>query len=434
MSGSSSPGSATADQPVRTPDVAPPRRNERLLILFTGTTNTADAVARVTLPLLAVQLTHSPALIAGVAIMMTLPWLLIALHVGVLTDRMNRRSLMVAAELARLVSVGALLLAVAADLTSLVLLYAVALALGVAEVVAQIAAASIIPSAVPKSRWQKVTARMTATEYVSFSFIGAPIGGFLVAAGFTIALGATGLVYVAGAVLLALLVGNFAVPSTGERRPAHVEIREGLQFLWTHQLLRAMALLITIMAGCWAAWYAILPGYAVGGPLGLVSRQYGFLLTSLGAGGVLGTVLVGPVNRLLGRRWAMFIDILGTVLLVGTPAVLPAMPTSAWAIGAAAFFAGAGGTMWTVNSRVIIQSLVPNELLGRFSAASRLIAWGMTPVAAAIAGVLAQLFSYRLAFGVFAVICALLIYPFLRVVTAESLAPVDRPEPAEATS
>jgi MFS family permease len=434
MSGSSSPGSATADQPVRTPDVAPPRRNERLLILFTGTTNTADAVARVTLPLLAVQLTHSPALIAGVAIMMTLPWLLIALHVGVLTDRMNRRSLMVAAELARLVSVGALLLAVAADLTSLVLLYAVALALGVAEVVAQIAAASIIPSAVPKSRWQKVTARMTATEYVSFSFIGAPIGGFLVAAGFTIALGATGLVYVAGAVLLVLLVGNFAVPSTGERRPAHVEIREGLQFLWTHQLLRAMALLITIMAGCWAAWYAILPGYAVGGPLGLVSRQYGFLLTSLGAGGVLGTVLVGPVNRLLGRRWAMFIDILGTVLLVGTPAVLPAMPTSAWAIGAAAFFAGAGGTMWTVNSRVIIQSLVPNELLGRFSAASRLIAWGMTPVAAAIAGVLAQLFSYRLAFGVFAVICALLIYPFLRVVTAESLAPVDRPEPAEATS
>jgi MFS family permease len=419
---------------VRTPDDAPPRRNERLLILFTGTTNTADAVARVSLPLLAVQLTRSPALIAGVAIMMTLPWLLIALHVGVLVDRMNRRSLMLGAELARLVSVGALLVAVAADMTSLVLLYAVALALGVAEVVAQIAAASIIPAAVPKSRWQKVTARMTATEYVSFSFIGAPIGGFLVAAGFTIALGATGLVYIAGAVLLALLVGNFSVRSGAERRPAHVEIGEGLRFLWTNQLLRAMALLITIMAGCWAAWYAILPGYAVGGPLGLVSRQYGFLLTSLGAGGVIGTVLVGPVNRLLGRRWSMFIDIIGTVLLVGLPAALPSAPTSAWAIGAAAFFAGAGGTMWTVNSRVIIQSLVPNELLGRFSAASRLIAWGMTPVAAAIAGVLAQLFSYRLAFGVFAVICALLVYPFLRVITVEALAPVDRPEPAEVTA
>src|SRR6266480_4226418 len=50
-------------------------------------------------------------------------------------------------------------------------------------------------------------------------------------------------------------------------------------------------------------------------------------------------------------------------------------------IGVAAFIAGVGGTMWTVNSRVIIQSAVPNELLGRFNAASRLVGWGMTPIA-----------------------------------------------------
>jgi MFS family permease len=195
-----------------------------------------------------------------------------------------------------------------------------------------------------------------------------------------------------------------------------------------------MAALITVMAGCWAAWYAIIPAYSVGGPLGLTASQYGFLLTSLGAGGVLGTALVGPVNRLIGRRWAMFADIVGTVLMVGVPALLPATPPSAWLIGAAAFVAGAGGTMWTVNSRVISQSLVPNELLGRFNAASRLISWGMVPVSAGIAGGLAQLLGFRAAFAFFAIACVLLVYPFLRVITTAAIAPVDAPEPEAAAA
>ncbi|HYQ66124.1 MFS transporter [Actinophytocola sp.] len=407
------------------------RRNEWLLISFTGTTNTADAVMRVALPLLATTVTDSPALIAAVAIMLTLPWLVTALHIGVLVDRRNRRSLMVGAEFARMAAMAVVLVAVATGTVNLPLIFAVALALGVAEVVAQLAAMSIIPSVTPKSRWQSLNARLTATEYVTFSFLGAPVGGFLVAIGFAAALGTSGAVYLLGALMLTMLVGDFAVRSTRERRPARVEIREGLTFLWRHRLLRTMAALITVMAGCWAAWYALIPAYAVGGPLGLTPAQYGFLLTSLGAGGVLGTALVGPVNRLIGRRWAMFADIVGTVAMVGVPAMVPGAPASVWPVGVAAFLAGVGGTMWTVNSRVISQSLVPNELLGRFSAASRLISWGMVPVSAAIAGGLAQLFGFQVAFGVFAVACLLMVYPFLRVVTADAVAAADAPRADE---
>ena len=412
---------------------AKPRRNEWLLIAFTGTTNTADAVMRVALPLLAATLTRSPALIATVVVMISLPWLVTALHVGVYVDRKNRRSLMVAAEFARMASIAVVLVAVLTGMVSLPLIYAVAFVIGVAEVFAVLAAVSIIPSAVPRSRWQVANARITAVEYVTFSFVGAPVGGLLVAAGFVLALGTTGAVYLVGALLLTMLVGDFAVRSSRPAQPARVEIREGLTFLWRHTLLRTMAVLIAVMAGCWAAWYAIIPAYSVGGPLGLTAAQYGFLLTSLGAGGVLGTVLVGPVNRLVGRRWAMFAVIVGTVLMVGVPALLPAAPSSAWAIGIAAFVGGAGGTMWTVNSRVISQSLVPNELLGRFNAASRLISWGTVPVAAAIAGGVAELLGFRVAFGVFAVACLLLIYPFLKVITQESLAPVDAPQAQPAT-
>lgn len=398
---------------------------------FTALTNTTDAVTRVALPLLAVQITRSPGLIATVAVLLTLPWLVTALHVGVFVDRMNRRALMLGAETTRMISIGVLLAAVLSSAVTPPLIFVVAAMLGVAEVVAMTAGASIVPTALPRARWQSASVRITAVEYLCNAFIGAPVGGFLVAAGFAIALGMTGIVYVVGALMLAMLVGNFTVAATTERRRVHVEIRDGLRFLWQHRLLRTMALLIAVMAACWSAWLAIIPAYAVGGPLGLDERQYGFLLTALGAGGVAGTLLVGPVNRVLGRRWSMFADLVGSCLLVAVPAIVPATQGGAIPVGIAAFAAGVGGTMWTVNARVIYQSLVPNELLGRFSAASRLVGWGTTPIAAAIAGVLAQLASFRAAFAVFAAVSAALAYPYLKVVTQRTLASVDQRPAAE---
>ncbi len=402
------------------------RRNELLLVSFAGTTNVADAVTRVALPLLTLELTRSPVVVTAVTAVLSLPWLVTALHVGVFVDRRNRRSLMVGAEVARLASVGALLVAYLAGNLGLPLIFLVAAILGVADVVAAIAATSIVPTAIPKQRWDRALARIIGIEYLASGFLGAPLGGLLVALGFFAALCSAGAAYLVGGLLLLFLVGDFAVREATERGSVHAEIADGLRFLWGSRLLRTMALLITVMAGCWAAWLALIPVYAVGGPLGLSPEQYGLLLTCLGAGGVVGTVAVGPVNRLLGRRWSMFVDIVGTFALVGMPAALPADPASAWPIAAGAFVAGAGGTMWTVNSRVIAQTLVPNEMLGRFSAASRMVAWGMTPVAAVVVGVLAQAFSYRVAFGSFALVCLALVWPFLRVVTAAAIAEVDR--------
>jgi hypothetical protein len=86
------------------------------------------------------------------------------------------------------------------------------------------------------------------------------------------------------------------------------------------------------------------------------------------------------------------------------------------------FLAGLGGTMWTVNARVIYQTLVPDDLLGRYTAASRLVGWGATPIAAAIAGVLASATNFRVAFGAFAVACAALVVPYLRIDASDALA------------
>ena len=68
-----------------------------------GLSNLADGVFKIALPLLAVQLTQSPTLIAGLSVAATLPWLLFALTAGALADRLDRRKLMLWANLSRAV-------------------------------------------------------------------------------------------------------------------------------------------------------------------------------------------------------------------------------------------------------------------------------------------------------------------------------------------
>jgi MFS family permease len=113
----------------------------------------------------------------------------------------------------------------------------------------------------------------------------------------------------------------------------------------------------------------------------------------------------------------MFADLVGTLLM----AALPAVTTNVWAVAAGAFAGGAGGTLWTVNSRVITQRMVPDAMLGRYGAAARLFTFGAMPLGAALVGLLSELAGMRVAFAVFAVLTAATLPPFLRHVTPSAL-------------
>src|SRR4029434_2806212 len=101
-------------------------------MVASGFANLSDGVLWVALPLLAVQLTRSPILIAGVTVAARLPWLL-APVAGARAARRDRSHSMVGVNLVRFVLLGGLALAVAVDLASLPLLYLVAVLLGVGE-------------------------------------------------------------------------------------------------------------------------------------------------------------------------------------------------------------------------------------------------------------------------------------------------------------
>jgi MFS family permease len=89
---------------VKVLDRAPLGASHWKLWTSSGLSNLADGVFKIALPLLAVQLTQSPTLVAGLAVAATLPWLLFALTAGALADRLarlNRRKLMLWANVSR---------------------------------------------------------------------------------------------------------------------------------------------------------------------------------------------------------------------------------------------------------------------------------------------------------------------------------------------
>ncbi|WP_080410666.1 MFS transporter [Burkholderia ubonensis] len=393
--------------------------------MFTALTNLADGVTKVALPLMATALTQSPLQVSGVSLTLTLPWLLVALHVGVLVDRADRRILLWLANGMRLAAIAVLVLLSLLNGITLPVLYIGGLTLGIAEVIALTSAAALVPDAVAPAGRERANAWVAGAETVCNEFCGPLVGGLLVAAGTALALGTVASAYLIGVLVLCFLVGRFRVVHVPDapREPVHWQIAEGLHYLWREPILRLMAVTLTVLCACWGAWLAVMPLFATK-VMGLDARGYGVMLSALGIGGFVGALSVTTLNRWFGRRTVMFVDLLGTLAMM----TMPVATINLWAVAASAFAGGLGGTLWSVNSRTISQALVPGALFGRYNAAARLFSWGAMPVGAGLGGVLAELFGLRVAFAGFAVATLLLIVPFLRIATPAALH-AEKPRP-----
>jgi MFS family permease len=388
-------------------------------LVASGFANLADGVLWVALPLLAVQLTRSPVLIAGVNLAARLPWLL-ALVAGALADRLDRRQTMVRVNLVRTVVLGGLALAVAADLATLAMLYAVALLLGLAETLFDTSAQSLLPALVSRDELTTANSRLFAVELVANTFVGPPLGGLLAAAGLAVAMGAPAAAYLAGAGCLALIVGSFRAAGAGQRGSTRLrdEIAEGARFVWRHPVLRPLAIMLGVENMAFAAVFSVFVLYSVEpGPMGLSESGYGVLLATLGVGSLIGTWLAVPTERRLGRVRTL---ILSVILNAASLAVF-VVTASPVLVGISLAVSGVAIVLWNVVTVSLRQRITPDRLLGRMNAAYRLVGWGMMPIGSLLGGVLAEWLGLRPTFLVAAVITLAALVGF-RWVTEEAVA------------
>src|SRR6476659_6935678 len=192
--------------------------------------NLADGVFWIAFPLLAVRLTDSPVLIAGVAVVGRLPWLVFVLFAGALADRLDRRRTMISVAALRTIVSAVMAVGVFTGVVGLPLLYATALLLGIAETLFDTAAQSIMPSVVDKERLSVANSRLYAVELTTNQFVGPPLGGLLASIAIGLAFAGSALAYVVGVVALSFVAGDFKPQRSPEaaKRSILGDIRDGL--------------------------------------------------------------------------------------------------------------------------------------------------------------------------------------------------------------
>ncbi|SFJ48472.1 MFS transporter [Amycolatopsis regifaucium] len=372
-----------------------------------GLSNLADGIVKVALGLVAIQFTRSPALIAGLAFVSSLPWLLFALHAGVLADRVDRRRAMLTANVFRAGLLGALAMAIALGFGSIWLLYVVALGLGIAETVHDTAAQAILPQIVGRDRLTRANSRLYAAELTANEFAGPPLGGVLVAAGAFTAFAAPSALWIVAIVALFFVPGSFRTVRARETS-VREDLVEGLRFVWENRILRILAIMVGGFNFATSAVITIFVLYAVGpsSAMGLTEQTYGFLLSTIALGSFAASFAAERIELALGRTRALILSLFTGAALAGIPAVT----TNPYVIGAVFFLGGAGVVVWNVIVVSLRQRIISDYLLGRATSGHRLVAWGTRPLGAMAAGLLAEGVGLRSVFaGAAAVILALVL-------------------------
>jgi MFS family permease len=375
----------------------------------TAISNLGDGVWLVAAPLLAVTLTHDPALVAGLAFTQRLPWLIFPLISGALADRLDRRKAMVAVTILRSALIGILGLSVVTGLVTLPLLYVVFFLMTTAETLFDTSSAALLPVIVPRTELTKANARLSGTMSVTNQFIGLPLGGLLFskAAAIPFTLGAGSLAIAAG--ILTTLRGSFRPGRAVGSPPANLwtEIGEGVRWLWAHQLLRTTAVTLGILNLVLVAQVSIMVLYAEE-RLGVGPTGYGVLLAAYGLGGLAGSLVTERVIAVIGDgtylRFAIIIEAL-------IPAVM-VLTTSPYVVGVALFLFSGNSIVWIAVLVSLQQELTPDSLRGRVRSAHGLIGNGTAAPGALLGGFLAVHFGLGSPFW-FSAMVALILVPFV---------------------
>jgi MFS family permease len=367
-----------------TETLVPQRLGASFWRLFTSssTSNLSDGVMQTALPLLAATLTRDPVAVSAMGSLAFVPWLLFALPAGTLVDRVNRRTAMAVANIARATLLAVLAVSVVSGHASLPLLYAVAFLLGCAETVYDSAARAMLSGVVTRAQLERGNSLLTTAESVGNIFLGAPIGAWLFAVAVSLPLWANTGAYLCAAFLALTVVGHFGVDrSSGSS--IREDMVEGMRWLRHHRLLRELMAVTGFGAAIHSMTQGIMVLFALQN-LGLSERGFGLAIGVAGVGAIIGAMLSPRVTRLVGRTNAM-----GATEVVSAVAVL-LMAFWQHPIGGPVLYAVSAGaiTMFNVQVMSVRQALIPEHLFGRVQGAYRTVIWGGIPVGIIAGGVL----------------------------------------------
>jgi predicted MFS family arabinose efflux permease len=367
--------------------LAPPRlgRPFRWLLASTWSTNLSDGLAIAAGPLLVASLTDDAFLIALAALVQWLPPLVFGLQAGVISDRLDRRALVVAVNVVRALVLLGIAISIALGMASIALILVALFALATAEVFADNASQTLLPMIVARDDLVIGNARLQA-GFVTFNqLVGPPIGAALFAIGMAWPFGAQALLVLAGA----MLAGRIMLPAVERTAVARASIRrdvaDGFRWVRGHAAIRTLVLTIFIFNITFGAAWSVLVLY-VTERLGLGEIGFGLVTTFMALGGLVGTVGYTWIAARLSlgniMRIGLIVETLTHLVLAVTTSAIVALPV---------FFAfGIHAFVWGTTSVTVRQRAVPVDLQGRVGSVNTVGVYGGLVLGSAIGGLLAR--------------------------------------------
>jgi MFS family permease len=331
-------------------------RNGRFLRLWIGqgTSFVGDAVSMVALVVLVVQITGSASAVGGALVARLLPTIASPLA-GVLADRVDRRAVLVASDLARAVLVLGLLLA-----RDLATIYALVFLMGLARMFFNPTIRAAFPSVVGGGDLTRANALIGGTFSTSI-MLGPALGGLLVAGiGVDAAFLADAVTYLISAVLLSTIPLPHPARQSEEEEGFIRELRSGLGYLLGARVPLAIVLgafltILTINATVPAEVFLARDTFGAG------DAGYGLLVSLWGGGMVFGSAVMAVLGNRINLVLLYFLSIfVGACALVGTGLA----PAFVLALGALTVEGAATG-IDNVATDTILQERVPDAFLGR---------------------------------------------------------------------
>jgi len=395
-----------------------PLRNRDFALLWAGMTISlvGDGIYFVAIAWEALSLSNTAGALASVGVAWTLPTVACLLLGGTLSDRLERRHLMLWATVAQALAIGTIGVLAAAGALELWELVCLVALYGAAQAFFLPAFEAIVPTLVRVDELAHASAVDQFVRPLSVQLAGPAVGGVLVAVtgpGVAFLVDAATFLVAACALLAMRATSQLTTPASG--RSPLAGLGDALRFVranpWLARTLVAAGVTLLVFLGP----YQVLLPFVVKNVLHAGSGTLGAIRALGGLGALTAALTIGQgglPGRFISAMFAAWA--LQSLALAGY-----ALATGTWAFACIALLSGACGAVGNVIWGTLMKTRVPNELLGRVASLDWLVSIGLTPVSFALTGPAAHAFGARatlLAAGLIATITLLgfLVTPSLR--------------------
>ena len=372
-------------------------KNRDYLLLWSGQaiSSFGSAASHIVLPLLILDLTHSPAQAGFVGAIATVPYVALSLFAGVYIDRLNRKNLMKLCEIARAIISASIFIAILFHHISITQIYVAALLEGLFFVFFDIAEIASLRQIVGKGNISAASSQNFATDGTA-QLLGPFIGTVLYQIKQFVPFLLDAVSYVISFFTLAAIKTEFQEErDTEEKTQLRKEVTEGISWLWHNKVVRFMALLNAGVSFILADLILII--IILSKEKNATPAQIGIIVSISAIGSILGSLFGNIAKKrfkpgqvviaacwIMALTWPLYL-IAPNFIFIGIITAVIVFVNCVWAIV-------------QISYRL---SLIPDELQGRVNSVFRFMAYSVAPLGMAITGIMLQAFGAKITIAIF---------------------------------